>query len=72
MPAGAQLSSIPVPQGTSICVGIHACNTSPALWGADAEVWRPERWLEGLPEEVGAARVPGVYSNLCVAEYWGH
>ncbi|OSX63042.1 hypothetical protein POSPLADRAFT_1046379 [Postia placenta MAD-698-R-SB12] len=61
---GTYMSEIPVPKGTEVVVGILASNRNPALWGPDAGVWKPERWLAPLPETVNAARVPGVYSHL--------
>ena len=61
---GTLTSAVPVPKGARIMVDVHACNSDPALWGPDAAVWRPERWLEPLPRELEEARVPGVYSHL--------
>ncbi|KAI0039847.1 hypothetical protein FA95DRAFT_1503644, partial [Auriscalpium vulgare] len=34
-----------------------------AIWGPDAEEWKPERWLAPLPKTVEEARIPGIYSN---------
>ncbi|TCD71092.1 cytochrome P450-dit2 [Steccherinum ochraceum] len=61
---GTMVSEIAVPKGTGICVGILASNVNKAIWGPDADQWRPDRWLEPLPESVTEARIPGVYSNL--------
>ncbi|KAK7696401.1 hypothetical protein QCA50_001055 [Cerrena zonata] len=61
---GKEINEIPVPAGTDLMIGIWASNINPAVWGEDAEVYKPERWLKPLPESVTEARVPGVYSNL--------
>ena len=61
---GTLASSVPIPKGTRIIPNVVACNRDPALWGPDAAVWRPERWLEPLPREVEDAHIPGVYSHL--------
>jgi len=34
------------------------------MWGPDVYEWKPERWLNPLPESVTNARIPGVYSHL--------
>ncbi|PSS34169.1 hypothetical protein PHLCEN_2v1786 [Hermanssonia centrifuga] len=61
---GTPIHEIAVPKGTMVLVALAACNRSRAVWGEDALEWKPERWLSALPETVGQARVPGVYSNL--------
>lgn len=60
---GSTLREILVPRGTSIMVGIMNCNRSKAIWGEDAEEWKPERWLNPMPG-VEKATIPGVYSHL--------
>ncbi|KZV66368.1 cytochrome P450 [Peniophora sp. CONT] len=55
--------TIYVPAGTEIIMNLHGLNTDPAIWGADAQKWRPERWLNPLPESVGAAKVPSIYGH---------
>ncbi|OJD40427.1 cytochrome p450 [Diplodia corticola] len=35
-----------VPRGTQVLLSPWAVNRSPALWGADAESFRPERWID--------------------------
>lgn len=58
------MNEIVVPKGTRISIGIHSCNRSKAIWGEDAHEWKPERWLNPLPDSITNARVPGVYANL--------
>ena len=61
---GTLIHEIIVPKHTEIEIGIYACNRNKAIWGDDALEWKPERWLQRLPEHVLDAKVPGVYSNL--------
>ncbi|KAM5531524.1 hypothetical protein V8D89_010179 [Ganoderma adspersum] len=61
---GSMVDSVFVPKGTNVLVGVRACNRDRALWGNDAEEWKPERWLKPLPKAVEAASIPGVYSHL--------
>ncbi|KAL7278089.1 hypothetical protein ACG7TL_008059 [Trametes sanguinea] len=66
---GSMIESVPVPKGTLVFVAVQAINVCEDLWGPDARQWRPERWLEPLPESVTEAKIPGVYSNLMT--FWG-
>ncbi|KAI0076682.1 cytochrome P450 [Panus rudis PR-1116 ss-1] len=61
---GTIYTTIPIRKNTPISVGIWHLNLSPAIWGEDAEEFKPERWLSPLPETVTEARIPGVYSHL--------
>ncbi|KAM5533780.1 hypothetical protein V8D89_012555 [Ganoderma adspersum] len=61
---GKLMHEIFVPKDTSVAIGLLASNRNKAIWGEDAEEWKPERWLSPLPESVGEAHVPGIYSNL--------
>ena len=54
------------PEGTVLSVPTYTIHRDKAVWGEDALEWKPERWLAPLPESVLDAKVPGVYSNLCV------
>ena len=58
-----------VPKDTPVFVSIQASNKNPDIWGPDADEWKPERWLTSLPGSVADAKMPGVYSNLCVLSY---
>ncbi|KAI0059662.1 cytochrome P450 [Artomyces pyxidatus] len=66
------LSAIFVPQGTDTLVHLTAINRSKQIWGADAEEWKPERFLSPLPESVGEAHIPGVYSNTMTFSAGGY
>lgn len=47
---GADMRSpIFVKKGTSLTTSFYALHRLPEIWGADAEVWRPERWLQPNP-----------------------
>jgi len=61
---GTEMGEIPIPKGSTIIVGVSACNNDPEIWGHDSCEWKPERWLLPLPDSVSSARIPGVFSNL--------
>jgi len=50
-----------IPKGTTIILSPFAINRSVALWGADAEEFRPERWAGG---EDGSATMESNYGFL--------
>ncbi|OCH85826.1 cytochrome P450 [Obba rivulosa] len=58
---GKMQDTIRVPKGTFAIIPIMAVNKSKAIWGEDADEFRPERW-EKLPE--GAANIPGVWGHI--------
>ena len=49
-----------------VVIGATAVNIDPLIWGPDAAEWKPERWLEPLPQSVTDAYLPGVFSNMWV------
>ncbi|KAI5987609.1 cytochrome P450 [Pisolithus albus] len=51
--SGKVVNSISVARGTQIGIPISCINRSTEIWGADAKVFRPERWLEegGIPKK---------------------
>ncbi|KAI0338107.1 cytochrome P450 [Trametopsis cervina] len=61
---GKERSEVAVPKGTMLYVSIRASNQNKAVWGADADEWKPERWLAPLPESLIDAHIPGIYSHL--------
>ncbi|KAH9042654.1 cytochrome P450 [Lactarius pseudohatsudake] len=45
---GETIDHIYIRAGTTVIVGVAAVNRDPAIWGADADQWVPERWLGTL------------------------
>ncbi len=62
--SGSEVTEIVVPNGTTLMLSILGANTNPEIWGEDSYEWKPERWLNPLPEKVGEAHMPGIYSHL--------
>lgn len=56
-----KVDQIHVPAGTGIELDIYVHNMLPAIWGPDAEVFRPERWLG---DEGAQKRGVGLYDGL--------
>jgi len=63
---GREMNEIPIPSNTNVIIAIYAANRNPEIWGPDSYEWKPERWLNPLPETATNARFPGIYSNLYV------
>ncbi len=68
------LGGVTVPRGTICFVSPYALGRDPRSWGADAAVWRPERWLtadgtfdEAAPGQPRGAFLPfGAGSRVCI------
>lgn len=58
------MEEIMIPRGTKIVIGVLASNTNEEIWGSDAMLWKPERWLSPLPNTLEQHRVPGVFPHL--------
>ncbi len=66
---GRMMSELAIPKGTLILPCFLPSNTAKDILGEDVGEWKPERWLSPLPPSVSEARIPSVYSNLCVESY---
>ena len=62
--SGEEINAIPLRRNTNVIIAIEAANRRPDVWGPDASDWRPERWLERLPQSVVDARLPCVYQGM--------
>jgi cytochrome P450 len=51
-PGGDVISGLFVPGGTEVGQGFFAIGRSVAVWGDDADIFRPERWLEADDERL--------------------
>ncbi|KAJ7292658.1 cytochrome P450 [Mycena rebaudengoi] len=60
-PAGARISQLPVQKGQFIAVAVAAYQRLEAIWGADADEFKPSRWLSGNPSK---GQSLGPYANL--------
>ncbi|KAI0367225.1 cytochrome P450 [Pilatotrama ljubarskyi] len=61
---GSSIESVFIPKGTIAVMSLSAYNRNKALWGEDADEWKPERWLVPLPRAVEETPNPGVYAHL--------
>ncbi|KAA1467366.1 cytochrome P450 [Dentipellis sp. KUC8613] len=58
---GNLIHEVMIPNDTTVFINALGANRDSSVWGSDAHVWKPERWLEPLPSKT---RIPGVYSNI--------
>ncbi|KAG6873878.1 hypothetical protein C0995_009657 [Termitomyces sp. Mi166 len=66
---GNKTWSLLITKGTAVYLGLAAANRSTAIWGSDANEFKPERWTGKAGHELitnEGARLPGVYSNTRV------
>ncbi|KAI6007546.1 cytochrome P450 [Pisolithus orientalis] len=61
--SGELMHEILVPKGTQILASVAAYNRNKDMWGEDADVFNPDRWLDGIAKDKKEAAV-GVYSSL--------
>ncbi|TEB13889.1 cytochrome P450, partial [Coprinellus micaceus] len=52
-----------IPKGTKLFLSIVGCNRSKEIWGEDAGVWRPERWLSSS-ESSDHVKIPGAWNGM--------
>ncbi|KAF9261492.1 cytochrome P450 [Marasmius fiardii PR-910] len=60
---GSVVNEIFIPRNTDLLISIVNLNRNKAIWGEDADEWKPER-LSPLPQVLVDAKIPGVYSHL--------
>ncbi|KAI0066958.1 cytochrome P450 [Artomyces pyxidatus] len=65
-PSGDSTFELPIPKGTQIIISDVAYNRNKDIWGADADVWRPERWLEQSDGDAGHANTASMRTRVGV------
>lgn len=54
---GTDVREVPVPKGTILAIPVNVVQQDPAVWGPDAHVFRPERWLELKDKQKGGSKL---------------
>ncbi|SJL12070.1 uncharacterized protein ARMOST_15491 [Armillaria ostoyae] len=66
--SGKVLHKLPIPKGLQIISSVAAYNRNKDIFGEDADVFNPERWLrESVPNTTASL---GVYGSLQVYVHW--
>ncbi|OCF32427.1 hypothetical protein I316_05853 [Kwoniella heveanensis BCC8398] len=62
---GKMIENVRLTKGTAMLIPILNVNTSPDIWGPDAAVFNPDRFLKSDdPSSTSANVIPGVWGNL--------
>ncbi|KAI0657014.1 cytochrome P450 [Cubamyces menziesii] len=61
---GKPIVELFIPAGTIVWINMVGSNRDTAIWGHDANEWKPERWLAPQPSSVAEAHIPSVFANL--------
>ncbi|KZP21722.1 cytochrome P450 [Athelia psychrophila] len=57
-------TALAVRAGDVVYIPILGVNRAKAVWGADADAWRPERWAGGGAGDAKRREIPGVWGNM--------
>ncbi|KAF9259689.1 cytochrome P450 [Marasmius fiardii PR-910] len=62
--SGRVISDLPIQKGQIIHIGVGAYNRDPHVWGPDADLFQPTRWLDGRYDTGNLPASIGPYANL--------
>lgn len=65
---GVELHGAYIPPGTTIGVNARVWNRDEAVFGSDADTFRPERWIESTPEQL-AEMHKWMFTVICTPLY---
>lgn len=60
---------IVVPKGTTLAIPLNVVQTDLGVWGPDAEIFRPHRWIERKKAGIRGQRELLAFSEGCVAPF---
>jgi cytochrome P450 len=55
-----------IPKGTILAIPVNVIQTDPEFWGPDADVFRPQRWIERKKAGTQRGRELLTFSEGCV------
>ncbi|KAI6117840.1 cytochrome P450 [Pisolithus croceorrhizus] len=61
--SGELMHEVSVPKGTRIIASVAAYNRNKDMWGEDADVFNPDRWLDGIAKDKKESAT-GAYASL--------
>lgn len=69
--SGKEVDYVNIKKGQQILIPVLSIHKDKDIWGEDAEEFRPDRWLDGVPEALAANKGASVYSYLYVlGSHW--
>ncbi|KAJ3520273.1 hypothetical protein NMY22_g12828 [Coprinellus aureogranulatus] len=61
--SGKTVNELPIPKGTKLYISVAGYNMLPSVWGPDAHIFNPQRWLNDSLAGEGSNTL-GMYANL--------
>lgn len=63
---GSSDMHIVIPKGTILAIPVNVLQTDAEIWGPDADIFRPERWMERKKTGAWGGRELLTFSEGCV------
>ncbi|RXW23194.1 hypothetical protein EST38_g2664 [Candolleomyces aberdarensis] len=59
--SGKVVNKLPIPKGTKIYASVGGYNMNPGVWGDDAHIFNPQRWMN---QDTDSTNALGMYANV--------